>query len=83
MCLQQIKLGNAGGNRAALYARSFFQRTLSGLGRFVQRWPYTVLFFGLVILTFCSFGLRNVRIETDLEKLWVAGGCSAEGLFTR
>uniref|UniRef100_A0A915DZN8 SSD domain-containing protein n=1 Tax=Ditylenchus dipsaci TaxID=166011 RepID=A0A915DZN8_9BILA len=76
VCLQQINLGNARGNRVALYARSLFQRLLFKLGSFVEAWPKTVLYLGLFALTLCCFGIvkeivNGFTIETDLVKLWV------------
>ncbi|KAI1720235.1 patched family domain-containing protein [Ditylenchus destructor] len=68
--------GDARGNRTALYGRAMFQRSLYHLGSFVEAWPKTVLYLGLLVLTLCCGGiLREIvngfTIETDLVKLWV------------
>uniref|UniRef100_A0A914I5P3 SSD domain-containing protein n=1 Tax=Globodera rostochiensis TaxID=31243 RepID=A0A914I5P3_GLORO len=59
MCLQQINAGNA---------------LLFHLGEFVQQWPKSIVVVGLVLLTVCSFGLKDAIIETDLVQLWVERG---------
>ncbi|KAI1727848.1 patched family domain-containing protein [Ditylenchus destructor] len=51
-------------------------RSLYHLGSFVEAWPKTVLYLGLLVLTLCCGGiLREIvngfTIETDLVKLWV------------
>uniref|UniRef100_A0A0N4ULA9 SSD domain-containing protein n=1 Tax=Dracunculus medinensis TaxID=318479 RepID=A0A0N4ULA9_DRAME len=74
MALQQINQGAATGNRTALYSRSFFQYLLFNLGTFVQEWAYTVIIISLLSYLICAFGLQNVRIETDIVKLWVSEG---------
>uniref|UniRef100_A0A183CSF7 Transmembrane protein n=1 Tax=Globodera pallida TaxID=36090 RepID=A0A183CSF7_GLOPA len=74
MCLQQINAGNAVGNRVALYSRALFQKLLFHLGEFVQQWPKSIVLVGLVLLTVCSFGLKDAIIETDLVQLWVERG---------
>lgn len=35
---------------------------------------------GMLVLTLCCFGLKNVHIETDLVKLWVEGEFGPKGL---
>ena len=42
-------------------------------GEIVQEWPKTVIVVGMLVLTLCCLGLKNVHIETDLVKLWVEG----------
>ncbi|VDM38310.1 unnamed protein product [Toxocara canis] len=74
MALQQINRGMATGNRVALYARSFLQSLLFHLGSFVQRWAWPVIIIGVGAYLSCTFGLQNVRIETDIVKLWVSQG---------
>ncbi|MFH4977149.1 hypothetical protein AB6A40_003858 [Gnathostoma spinigerum] len=74
MALQQIILGNATGNRIALYSRSFLQSLLFSLGSFVQKWSWTVFILGIMVYMTCTIGLQNVRIETDIVKLWVSEG---------
>uniref|UniRef100_A0A1I8B8P9 SSD domain-containing protein n=1 Tax=Meloidogyne hapla TaxID=6305 RepID=A0A1I8B8P9_MELHA len=74
MCLQQIKSDNAYGNRMALYSRALFQKALFHLGEFVQKWPKSIIVLGIIILLICCYWLKDVKIETDLVKLWVEQG---------
>ncbi|PIC47712.1 hypothetical protein B9Z55_006965 [Caenorhabditis nigoni] len=74
MSLQQIKRGNAQGNRIALYARAFFQLWLYRIGCFVQRYAWSTIIISMVLYCLCLGGLQHVVIETDLVKLWVSEG---------
>ncbi|VIO93378.1 Patched protein homolog 1, putative [Brugia malayi] len=74
MALQQIKRGKARGSRAALYSRSLIQKALFTLGTFVHHHACLVIFTVIMFFCFCCYGLRYVRIETDVVKLWVARG---------
>ncbi|VDM11086.1 unnamed protein product [Wuchereria bancrofti] len=74
MALQQIKRGKARGSRAALYSRSLIQKALFTLGTFVHHHACLVTFTVVMFFGFCCYGLRYVRIETDIVKLWVARG---------
>uniref|UniRef100_A0A915PEB4 SSD domain-containing protein n=1 Tax=Meloidogyne floridensis TaxID=298350 RepID=A0A915PEB4_9BILA len=74
MCLQQINSDNAYGNRLALYSRALFQKALFHLGEFVQKWPKSIIVLGIIVLLICCYWLKDVKIETDLVKLWVEQG---------
>jgi len=41
------------------------------LGEFVQKWPKSIIVLGIIILLICCYWLKDVKIETDLVKLWV------------
>uniref|UniRef100_A0A915LIH7 SSD domain-containing protein n=1 Tax=Meloidogyne javanica TaxID=6303 RepID=A0A915LIH7_MELJA len=70
----KIKNDNAYGNRLALYSRALFQKALFHLGEFVQKWPKSIIVLGIIILLICCYWLKDVKIETDLVKLWVEQG---------
>uniref|UniRef100_A0AC34F965 SSD domain-containing protein n=1 Tax=Panagrolaimus sp. ES5 TaxID=591445 RepID=A0AC34F965_9BILA len=74
LSLQQIKRGNATGNKIALYSRSFIQNCLYNLGCMIQRHSIAVILTIMVLFAFCCYGLQYVRIETDIVKLWVSEG---------
>ena len=63
----------ATGNRAALWIRSKIQARLFVLGTFIHRHAGKVLVAGLILLCVCCLGLRNIRFETRVEKLWIEG----------
>ncbi|CAD6193959.1 unnamed protein product [Caenorhabditis auriculariae] len=74
MSLQQIRRGEARGNRIALYARAFFQLWLFRIGCFVQRYAWSTVLVSMILYTLCCSGLKEVIIETDIVKLWVSQG---------
>lgn len=65
--------GKADGNRYALWVRKNVQRYLYSIGCFIHLHCGKVLFVGLLLLSLCCVGLKSVRIETDVQKLWVEG----------
>lgn len=62
---------NAKGNNCALYCRSFIQKLLYELGNFVQENKFKVLLFITILFSICCYGLKFVRVQTDIVKLWV------------
>lgn len=71
LSLLQIEHGKAKGNKPALYLRSLLQTFLFNLGCKIQRHSITVILIGLCVLCLFTIGLKDARIETDLDKLWV------------
>jgi len=65
--------GKADGNRLALWVRKQVQGYLFSIGLFINLHCGKVCFVGLLLLSLCCVGLKSVRIETDIEKLWVEG----------
>lgn len=65
--------GKADGNKYGLWVRKHIQRYLYSIGCFIHLHCGKVLFVGLLLLSLCCVGLKSVRIETDVEKLWVEG----------
>ena len=65
--------GKARGNKCGLWIRWRAQRQLENLGNFIQKHNGKVLFVGILLLSLCCVGLKTVRIETNVEKLWVEG----------
>uniref|UniRef100_A0A183CJZ2 SSD domain-containing protein n=1 Tax=Globodera pallida TaxID=36090 RepID=A0A183CJZ2_GLOPA len=74
MALHQILRGRATGFRWPLYSRILIQRSLFGIGCFVQRHAWLIIVFVLALFTLFCCGLRYVYIETDIVKLWVSEG---------
>ncbi|KAL3080175.1 hypothetical protein niasHS_013847 [Heterodera schachtii] len=74
MALHQILRGRAIGFRWPLYSRILIQRSLFGIGCFVQRHAWLIIVLVLSLFTFFCCGLRYVYIETDIVKLWVSEG---------
>uniref|UniRef100_A0A914HFM4 Uncharacterized protein n=1 Tax=Globodera rostochiensis TaxID=31243 RepID=A0A914HFM4_GLORO len=74
MALHQILRGRATGFRWPLYSRIIIQRSLFGIGCFVQRHAWLIIVFVLALFTLFCCGLRYVYIETDIVKLWVSEG---------
>ncbi|OQR76821.1 protein patched-like, partial [Tropilaelaps mercedesae] len=64
----------ADGNQASLWLRSHLQIHLYETGCAIQRNPGKILFVGLLILTTFCVGLKSVRFEYELEKLWIEEG---------
>uniref|UniRef100_A0A915KXJ6 Uncharacterized protein n=1 Tax=Romanomermis culicivorax TaxID=13658 RepID=A0A915KXJ6_ROMCU len=71
LALAFIEAGHADGNVRALKVRLWIQKILFGLGCFIQRNFILVLVLGIINLATFSLGLLNLRIETNIEKLWV------------
>lgn len=63
--------GKAKGNKPALVVREYLQTFLFYLGWFIQRYFFIVLSFGTLIFILFGIGLIKIKIETNIEKLWV------------
>uniref|UniRef100_A0AC35U3X0 SSD domain-containing protein n=1 Tax=Rhabditophanes sp. KR3021 TaxID=114890 RepID=A0AC35U3X0_9BILA len=74
LCIRLINDGYAEGNVYALYARVFCQQILYLMGRLVQTHPKKVIFGGLTIFFMFCLLLKEIKIETDIVKLWVSQG---------
>ena len=66
--------GRATGNKPALWVRSRLQEELFQLGLLLQRHAGKVLFTGILLLATFTIGLKSVRLEDKIEKLWVEEG---------
>ena len=65
--------GKASGNKSALWLRSKLQSKLFSLGRLVQNHAGLILIVGVVGLLLAWIGLRNFKIESKVDNLWVEG----------
>ncbi|CDW56596.1 protein patched homolog; patched family protein [Trichuris trichiura] len=74
LALKLVKAGNAKGNRPALWLRAVMQRSMFCLGRKIQAHYLGTLAVGLLLLLFCCVGLKDIAMETDMEKLWIEKG---------
>ncbi|KHJ48442.1 patched family protein [Trichuris suis] len=74
LALKLVKAGNAKGNRPALWLRGIMQKAMFCLGRKIQAHYLGTLAVGLLLLLFCCVGLKDIAMETDMEKLWVEKG---------
>ncbi len=67
----------ATGNKAALWLRAKLQSEfLLPLGRLAQAHAGKVLLVGAVVLLALSVGLRDARVESRIDRLWVKGELS-------
>ena len=66
--------GRAVGNQPGLWVRARLQEELYQLGRLVQQHAGKVLFTGLLLLASLTIGLKSVKLEDRIEKLWVEQG---------
>lgn len=74
--------GKASGNKAALWLRAKMQADFGRIGRTVQSHAKKVLFLGCVLLlTLSLLGLKNAKMESRVEKLWVEGELTAPGVW--
>ncbi|KAK3091489.1 hypothetical protein FSP39_020198 [Pinctada imbricata] len=82
---KQIKKGKADGNTCALWLRWHLQKYLFKIGCFLQLHCGKVLFLGLLSLSLCCIGLKEAKIETNVENLWVEedGRLEEELKYTR
>nr|WJJ61139.1 Patched [Patiria miniata] len=71
---KEIERGRAQGNKAALWIRARLQALLFYLGCTIQLHSGKVLFLGIIIMGAFAVGLKQARIETNVEKLWVEVG---------
>ena len=62
------------GNQPGLWVRARLQEELYQLGRLVQQHAGKVLFTGLLLLASLTIGLKSVKLEDRIEKLWVEQG---------
>ncbi|XP_022648722.1 protein patched homolog 1-like isoform X2 [Varroa destructor] len=72
--LQVLLKERARGNQASLWLRKHLQVHLYEVGCGIQRNPGKILFVGLLILAIFCVGLKSVRYEYELEKLWIEEG---------
>ncbi|XP_022105455.1 protein patched homolog 1-like isoform X2 [Acanthaster planci] len=71
---REIERGRAQGNKAALWLRARLQALLFYLGCTIQLHCGKTLFLGIIIMGAFAVGLKQARIETNVEKLWVEVG---------
>ncbi|XP_033636690.1 protein patched homolog 1-like isoform X1 [Asterias rubens] len=71
---REIERGRAQGNKSALWLRGKLQALLFFLGCYIQFHSGKVLFLGVIIMGAFAVGLKQARIETNVEKLWVEVG---------
>ncbi|XP_052257049.1 protein patched homolog 1-like isoform X2 [Dreissena polymorpha] len=79
---RQIRKGKADGNKHALWVRKHVQEYLYIIGIFINQHCGKVCFVGLLLLSLCCVGLKSVKMETDVEKLWVEEGGRLEEELT-
>ena len=66
--------GRATGNKPALWLRSKLQEELYQLGKLIQEHAGKVLFTGPLVLGALTIGLKSVRVEDRIDRLWVVEG---------
>ncbi|GAV09793.1 hypothetical protein RvY_19276-1, partial [Ramazzottius varieornatus] len=74
MTIPYQNLGKARGSRVALWIRSVIQSAFFSWGTFIQRHAAKILVLGILILAFSCYNLKNIVLETRLDKLWVEEG---------
>uniref|UniRef100_A0A915I0J4 Uncharacterized protein n=1 Tax=Romanomermis culicivorax TaxID=13658 RepID=A0A915I0J4_ROMCU len=71
LCLEQIEKEKATGHKLALRVRKFLQSGLFYFGWFIQRFCGLVLLVGTLVFLAWAIGLLRIKIETNIERLWV------------
>ncbi|XP_052776119.1 protein patched homolog 1-like isoform X1 [Mya arenaria] len=79
---RQVRKGKADGNKQALWVRKHIQRYLYSIGIFINQHCGKVCFVGLLLLSLCCVGLKSIKMETDIERLWVEEGGRLEEELT-
>uniref|UniRef100_A0A5S6QE31 SSD domain-containing protein n=1 Tax=Trichuris muris TaxID=70415 RepID=A0A5S6QE31_TRIMR len=74
LALKLVKAGNAKGNKPALWLRAKMQKAMFCLGCEIQAHYLGTLAIGLLLLLFCCVGLKDIAMETNMEKLWIEKG---------
>lgn len=85
MVLTQLRRGRAKGGAfkvAALTLRALMQRCLFTIGCFIQRYACEVLFLSMLLFAVFCIGLKDVRVQTDIVKLWVESKSTIPLLFS-
>ncbi|XP_078574684.1 protein patched homolog 1-like isoform X1 [Branchiostoma floridae x Branchiostoma japonicum] len=72
--LRHIDQGRATGNKQALYLREKCERCLFNTGKIIQLHCGKVLFVGVLVMVLLAVFLKDAKIETETEKLWVQAG---------